>query len=77
MRADALSRAVPRRAARPRTLTTLRPSGRLGAAELLRLGAGNNPGEPWCTVEKTYNYETPGKTLITEIWEGFGDPWFW
>ena len=37
-------------------------------------------GEPWCTVEKTYTYETVGtvtKTRITEVWEGFGDPWFW
>ena len=37
-------------------------------------------GEPWCTVEKTYTYETVGtvtKTHITEVWEGFGDPWFW
>lgn len=42
--------------------------------------APGHSGEPWCTVEKTYTYETVGtvtKTRITEVWEGFGDPWFW
>ncbi len=35
---------------------------------------------PWCTVEKTYTYETVSgvtKTHVHEIWEGFGDPQMW
>ena len=53
--------------------------GRMEPADVLRVGAGA-PGEPWCTVEKSYTYETVDrvtKTHITELWEGFGDPQMW